>query len=265
MLALLVLLLAVPGYAQTLADAATKDGVAGTKPSTAAAQAQELETQPGLGEIDKRYLDRIAALRGRINSAQLELGQLEVDRLEASSEFARTPPNVVRYEAQMNSFHDQIETQRGSIASLKAQLKDAQEAARQAGVPHPPADTAEGEKAASGASARTKSAEEWEAQQLEAQRRTSEINQVFLDRIATLRGQITIAQQQLARLDGKPAESATDFGRTGAAVPFWEMQVTAGDLSDEIESQHSLITSLNTQLEEAQEAARHAGLPHATD
>jgi hypothetical protein len=308
-LALLVLSLTVPGYAQTLAeasrqaraeaqmstgprtrvitnediaeaapaqeidasegaparDAATRNGVAGATPSTAATEAQGLGTQPAPGKINKLYVDRIASLRGQINRAQLELGQLEVDRLEASSEFARTPPNFVRYEAQMYSFNDRIETQRGLIASLKAKLNDAREAARRAGVPHPVANAAESENAASGASARTDSAEEWEAQQLEMQRRTAEINQSYLDRIATLRAQITTAQQQLARLQGKPVEGATDFGRTGAAVPFWEMQVTAGDLSDKIESQRSLIASLKTQLEEAREAARHAGVPHATD
>jgi hypothetical protein len=247
-------------------DAATKDGEAATRSSTAAAKAQEPETQQHAAEIDKHYLDRIATLRDQINSAQLELGKLEGDRLEAGNGFTRADtPNFARYEAQMYSLNDQIEAKRSLITNLKARLEDAREAARRAGVPKSADDAAEPEKATSSTSPRTDSAEDWEARQLEAQQRTAAINKGYLDRIATLRSQIDTAQQELAKLQGKPVEGPTEFGRTVASVPFWEMQVTQTELSEEIEAQQSLIASLQAQLETAQEEARRAGVPHATD
>jgi hypothetical protein len=99
--------------------------------------AQELETQKRTYEINKRYLDRIAALRTQINTAQIEMAKLQRDLIESTNEYRRTnaasPPD---YKDQLATFNTQIEVQRSLITTLNSQLEDAQESARHAGVPH---------------------------------------------------------------------------------------------------------------------------------
>lgn len=83
---------------------------------------------PLVGEmVRENYVDRIESLRDKVNAAQLELGKLEGERLDASNDFTRANApnfNFAHYEAQMRSLNNQIEAER----SLKA--------ARHAGIPH---------------------------------------------------------------------------------------------------------------------------------
>jgi hypothetical protein len=102
-------------------------------------EAQLADTQRRTDEINKRYLDRIAAVRMQINTAQMELARLQRDQVESTNDFKRTvgtSPNIATYEEQQRMFNEQIETHHNLIDSLKSQLEDAQEAARHAGVPH---------------------------------------------------------------------------------------------------------------------------------
>jgi len=46
---------------------------------------------------------------------------------------------------------------------------------------------------------------------------------------------------------------------------YSEYESQQREFNTQIEAQKSLITSLNSQLDDAREAARHAGVPHATD
>lgn len=102
-------------------------------------EARELETEKRSEEINKTYLDRIAAVRTQLGTAQQELARLQRDQIESSNDFQRsygTAPTVGAYEAQQRLFNEQIEAHRALISSLKSQLEDAEEAARHAGVPH---------------------------------------------------------------------------------------------------------------------------------
>jgi hypothetical protein len=101
--------------------------------------ARELELQKRSEEINKVYRDRIAGLRSQIAAEQQELARLQRDQVESANQFQRsygTAPNVGTYEAQQRLFSEQLEAHRTSISTLNAQLDDAQEAARHAGVPH---------------------------------------------------------------------------------------------------------------------------------
>jgi hypothetical protein len=108
---------------------------------TAEEEAQERETQQHTDEINKYYLDRIAALRDQINSAQLDLASLQGDFENRWNMWERYPPADVHFrELQALGFNQHvselIEAQRGLIAGMESELQDVQEAARHAGVPH---------------------------------------------------------------------------------------------------------------------------------
>jgi hypothetical protein len=105
-----------------------------------------------------------------------------------------------------------------------------------------------------------------QAREAELQKRTDEINQQYLDKIAGIRTQIGAAQQELARLQRDQAESASQFRTTvgsSPSIPEYEQQQRL--FAEQIEAQRNLSVSLKSQLEDAQESARHAGVPHATD
>jgi hypothetical protein len=107
---------------------------------------------------------------------------------------------------------------------------------------------------------------EREERELETQKRTQEINQVYLDRIAGLRKQLKTAQFELAKLQQAQADNTADFRRTVGLSPFpSEYAQQQYTFNEQIEAQRNSINSLNSQVEDAQEAARHAGVPHATD
>jgi hypothetical protein len=126
------------------------------------------------------------------------------------------------------------------------------------------ADAAEAKSAKSSAKASKPPVSEREARERETELRTQEINQRYTDRIAALRAQISAAQVELAKLQRGMMENVDEYRRTNAASPpdFKERNIT---FLTQIDAQRSLITSLNSQLEDAQESARHAGVPHATD
>lgn len=109
-------------------------------------------------------------------------------------------------------------------------------------------------------------ARERDDQELERQARTQEINKSYTDKIAGLRTQINTAQSDLAKLQRDQVESTLQFQRTLGVSPTpggYEEQQRM--FTTRIEETRNLITSLNSQLEDAREAARHAGVPHASD
>jgi hypothetical protein len=109
--------------------------------NSAKEEAPELETQKRTAEINKSYLDRIAALRDQINTTQLELAKLQGEYINRWTIPERDPkPDVPFREQQALVFNQQIsdliEAQSKRIDGLKSQLRDLQEEARHAGVPH---------------------------------------------------------------------------------------------------------------------------------
>lgn len=135
----------------------------------------------------------------------------------------------------------------------------------------PPESSAEGANKpagseAAGSNSGTSPAKEREKQEKEIEKRTQEINQQYLDKIAALRAKIGEAQQLLARLQREQVESTNQYRAsvgTNPSIPQYEQQQRM--FQEQIEAQQNLITGLNSQLEDAQESARHAGVPHATD
>jgi|GEM_PF-1517412 chromosome segregation ATPase len=104
------------------------------------------------------------------------------------------------------------------------------------------------------------------AQESETDERTKEINKEYRDRIAAVRAQLATAQQQLAKLQLDQVESTNSFQRsvgTSPNIATYEQQQR--EFKEQIEAQRNAITGLNSQLEDVQEAARHAGVPHALD
>ena len=105
-----------------------------------------------------------------------------------------------------------------------------------------------------------------EDQKSETDIRTEEINNRYLDRIAAIRKQLTTAQQELARLQQEQTENILAYRRSLYTFPNPEVyENQQRSFNEQIKTQSDLITSLTSQLEDAQEAARHAGVPHATD
>jgi uncharacterized protein YukE len=100
----------------------------------------------------------------------------------------------------------------------------------------------------------------------ETDKRIDEINHRYLDRIAELQKKIDIAQQEVARLQQEQAANTFEYRRTLGVFPspgaYVEQQQS---FNEQIKTQTDLITSLSSQLEDAKEAARHAGVPHASD
>jgi hypothetical protein len=71
---------------------------------------------------------------------------------------------------------------------------------------------------------------------------------------------------QLAKLQSDQINSTNEFKRTAGMSPTLnEYEAQQREFIEHIEAQKTLITSLNGQLEDAREAARHAGVPHASD
>lgn len=112
-----------------------------------------------------------------------------------------------------------------------------------------------------------------EEREAEFQRRTDAINQRYLERIATLREQINAARSEVAKLQNDEIDIANEYRKevapdtTGYVPPdataYYNTQMRA--CISTIANLNSLITSLNAQLADVQEAARHAGVLHATD
>jgi hypothetical protein len=112
--------------------------------------------------------------------------------------------------------------------------------------------------------AKTENAQE--KMESERDKRSQEVNKRYLDKIADIRTKIKGAQDDLARLQRDEVESTSEFHRSAGAAPTvgaYEEQQRV--LREQMETQRNLIQTLNVELEDAQEAARHAGVPHATD
>jgi hypothetical protein len=113
---------------------------------------------------------------------------------------------------------------------------------------------------------KARSTKKHETEELEIQKRTKEINQQYLEQIVTLRAQINTAQQDLTKLQQDQVESTNQFRRTlGVSPNPYTYEQQQRFFMEQIEAQHKLINSLNSQLEDAQESARHAGVPHVYD
>jgi hypothetical protein len=139
-------------------------------------------------------------------------------------------------------------------------------AAMQAGKPSD-TDAAELKNAKPSARPKSDTTKKQEAQEPEAQQRTGEINKNFLDRIALLRQQINTARMEVTKLQGDYEGDWDMPPYTEGDYAFRELQRQAFNqhISDLIETQRKFIASLESQLNDVQEAARHAGVPHATD
>jgi chemotaxis protein histidine kinase CheA len=128
------------------AAAAAPDGQPAGQPretnaAASGAETKEREVQQRTDEINRRYLDRIAALRDEIGSAQTELTRLQGDYENRWTIPERYPPGDIHFRelqalASNNQVSELIEAQRKRIASLNARLEDVKEEARHAGVPH---------------------------------------------------------------------------------------------------------------------------------
>jgi flagellar biosynthesis chaperone FliJ len=131
-----------PGTAAATGKEQTKDGRDGDKSSNSPADehaAKALEAQQRTDEMNQRYLDRIASIRKQIETTQQNVTKLQQDQIESTNLFrqsAGVAPSIPEYEQQMRFLDEQLAAQRDLIVSLKAQLDDAHEAARHAGVPH---------------------------------------------------------------------------------------------------------------------------------
>jgi len=131
-----------PGTGSEARNGQTKDGKNSDKSSNDPADehaARALEAQQRTDEINQKYLDRIAYIRKQIETTQQNVTKLQQDQIESTNLFrqsAGVAPSIPEYEQQMRFIDDQLAAQRDLIVSLKAQLDDAHEAARHAGVPH---------------------------------------------------------------------------------------------------------------------------------
>ena len=105
------------------------------------------------------------------------------------------------------------------------------------------------------------------ARELELDKRTQEINQDYLDKIA----RHTRADRR--RAAGNRTASARPGGEHQSVpahfrhqpVRIWNTRSSSACSTSRLQRSASLLVSLGSQLEDAQESARHAGVPHATD
>ena len=126
-----------PSQAEPASTVQSADAGASEKDETAK---KEAELQKRTQEVNQQYTDKILGIRAQIATAKKELERAQHDQIESTNQFRSTngiSPSIYEYQEQQRQFQQQIETQKSLIASLSAQLEDAQEAARHAGVPHP--------------------------------------------------------------------------------------------------------------------------------
>lgn len=118
--------------------------VSGVRLKNDAAESQdapELKAQQRTEEINQKYLDRIAALRGKINSAQQDLDKLQdsyQDRWIIPDRYPEPERSFRETQAMTFNQHltELIEAQAKAVERLKSQMNDLKEEARHAGVPH---------------------------------------------------------------------------------------------------------------------------------
>ena len=108
--------------------------------------------------------------------------------------------------------------------------------------------------------------EEQEAARKETERRTEAINKQYIDKINKLHDQIKAAQDDLGKLQRDKMESTYQFQRSVGSNPnIQTYEQEQRDFDAKITERRTQIDTLNSQLEDAKEEARHSGVPHATD
>ncbi len=95
----------------------------------------------------------------------------------------------------------------------------------------------------------------------ELQKRTQDINKQYTDKVGDIQTQIATAKQDLEKLQRDQVESTNQFRNSNGTSPsLYEYQEQQRQLQQQMENQRNLISGLNSKLEDAQEAARHAGV-----
>ena len=124
-----------PGAAASAKAVSAPAGDAAAKDE--AAKKEEDELQKRTDEINKQYTDKIAGIKTQIATTKQDLERLQRDQIESTNQYRssnQTSPSIYEYQEQQRQIQQQMESDRNQIASLNAQLEDAQEAARHAGV-----------------------------------------------------------------------------------------------------------------------------------
>jgi chromosome segregation ATPase len=98
------------------------------------------------------------------------------------------------------------------------------------------------------------------------QQRSEEINKKYRDRIAKIRDQISQTQKDLEKLKRDRLATTYQFRTSNGISPsIYEYQAEMKSYEAQIEADNKQLESLKSDLEDAQEQARHAGVPHAYD
>ncbi len=95
----------------------------------------------------------------------------------------------------------------------------------------------------------------------ELQKRTQEMNKQYTDKVGDIQTQIATAKQDLERLQRDQVESTNQYRSSSGTLPSpYEYEEQQRQLQQQMENQRNAISGLNSKLEDAQEAARHAGV-----
>ena len=113
----------------------------------------------------------------------------------------------------------------------------------------------------SGAAASDATAKDDAKKDEERKKRNDDINKGYTDKIDEIRKQIAAAKQDLERLQRDQVESTNQFRSSNGTSPSYsEYQDQQRQIQQQMDNDRVQIASLNSQLEDAQEAARHAGV-----
>ena len=124
----------------------TADGASAAKPDSGAAASdattkddakKDEERKKRNDDINKSYTDRVDQIRKQIAETKQDLERLQRDQVESTNQYRNsngTSPSTYEYQEQQRQIQQQMDNDRNQLASLNAQLEDAQEAARHAGV-----------------------------------------------------------------------------------------------------------------------------------
>lgn len=95
-------------------------------------------------------------------------------------------------------------------------------------------------------------------------KRGKEITQAYVDKVSKLREDIATAQKNLEKLQRDQTASANAF-RAGSASNASEYATQQRTFQQQIDEQNKKLQDLKQSLEDAREAARHAGIPHTDE
>ncbi len=171
----------------------------------------------------------------------------------------------------------------GEAATSEAKTADATTA--DAAKPSESADNAAGKKsdkkrskadaaenAGTESAANAEETESSKAEKQKAQRekdiveRTKEVNDHYINRIKKLRDELNVARLQLTRIQSDQVANTQAYHNTAGMVPTLnEYEAQQREFIERIATQQDLIKTLEQQLSDAQEDARHAGVPHPYD